>query len=121
VIQRVGPNAVGATGMGIGYGGIATSIGVKFDLYNNLGEGINSTGLFTNGTTPTTPATTLNGTGIDLHSGHVFNVAIAYQGTTLTVVITDTTTNVSATQTYTVNIPTTIGGNTAYVGITGST
>ena len=36
------------------------------------------------------PATDLTGTGIDLHSGDVFNVAMNYDGTTLNVTITDT-------------------------------
>jgi hypothetical protein len=34
-------------------------------------------------------------------------------------VITDTVTNASATQTYTINIPATVGGSTACVGFTG--
>ena len=46
---------------------------------------------------------------------------MTYNGATLTVVITDTVTNASATQTYTVNIPAVIGGPTAYVGFTGGT
>jgi hypothetical protein len=49
------------------------------------------------------------------------NVAMTYDGTTLTVTITDATTLVYATQTYTVNIPSIVGGNTAYVGFTGAT
>jgi hypothetical protein len=47
--------------------GIGSSVAVKFDLYNNAGEGNNSTGLYTDGTSPTTPATTL-GSGVNLHS-----------------------------------------------------
>ena len=44
---------------------------------------------------------------------------LTYNGATLTVVITDTVTNATATQTYTVNIPAIVGGETAYVGFTG--
>src|SRR5262249_42873887 len=94
VIQGVGANALGGKGSGLGYGGIANSVAVKFDLYNNAGEGSNSTGLFTNGATPTTPATDLGAAGIDLHSGHTFNVAMNYDGSTLKVTITDTVTGV---------------------------
>ena len=44
---------------------------------------------------------------------------MTYDGTTLTVLITDKVTNASATQSYTVNIPAIVGGTTAYVGFTG--
>ena len=45
---------------------------------------------------------------------------MSYNGTTLTVVINDTVTNATASQTYTVNIPAIIGGPTGYVGFTAS-
>ncbi len=92
---------------------------VKFDLYSNAGEGPDSTGLYTNRQVPTVPAINLSPTGINLHSGDIFNAQLTYNGTTLTVVITDTVTNATATQTYTVNIPAIVGGTTAYVGFTG--
>ena len=69
--------------------------------------------------TITVPAINLTPTGLNLHSGDIFNAQIAYNGTTLTVVITDTVTNATATQTYNVNIPAIVGGPTAYVGFTG--
>jgi hypothetical protein len=94
---------------------------VKFDLYSNAGEGNDSTGLYSNGAAPTVSSVNLTGTGIDLHSGHVFNVAMSYNGSTLGVTITDTSTGGSATQSYTVNIPSLVGGNTAYLGFTGGT
>jgi hypothetical protein len=120
-IQGNGPNALGSKGAGLGYGGIKKSVAVKFDLYNNAGEGIDSTGLYTNGATPTVPATDLSNTGINLHSGHVFRVNLTYDGATLNVMITDLTTQASVTQTYAVNIPGLVGGNTAFVGFTGGT
>jgi hypothetical protein len=129
-LQGVSPTALGGTGGGLGYapdpgtgigGAIGHSVAVKFDLFNNSGEGVDSTGLYTNGADPTTPATDLSGSGIDMHSGHVFTVSMSYDGTTLTVTITDTTTGASATQTYAVNIPQTVGGGLAYVGFTGGT
>jgi hypothetical protein len=36
-------SALGSNGGGLGYGGINNSVAVKFDLYNNSGEGNNST------------------------------------------------------------------------------
>jgi hypothetical protein len=129
-IQGASPTSVGGSGGGLGYApdpgtGIGSAIGhsvaVKFDLFNNSGEGADSTGLYVNGAEPTTPATDLTGTGINLHSGDVFNVVITYDGTTLTVKITDATTGATATQSYTINIPQTIGSSLAYVGFTGGT
>jgi fibronectin type 3 domain-containing protein len=128
-IQGDGPTALGPSGGGLGYGpdnpsgapGIAKSVAVKFDLFNNAGEGVDSTGEYTNGASPTTPAIDLTSTGINLHSGDVFRVVLGYDGTTLTVTITDTTTNASASQSYTVNIPQVIGNSTGFVGFTGGT
>ena len=120
-IQGVGANAVGTNGAALGYGGLPTSVAVKFDLYNNSGEGPDSTGLYLNGAAPTVPAINLSTTGINLHSGDVFNAQVAYNGTTLTVVLTDEVTGATATQTYTVNIPSIVGGPAAYVGFTAGT
>ncbi len=120
-IQSKGPTALGGSGSQMGYAGIPNSVAVKFDLYNSLGEGIDSTGLYTNGAPPTVPAIDLSTTGINLHSGDPFNALMIYDGTTLTVMITDKVTNASATQSYTVNIPSIVGGTNAYVGFTGGT
>jgi Chitobiase/beta-hexosaminidase C-terminal domain/Legume lectin domain len=128
-IQRQGLSAIGPYG-GLGYGpatpasggtGIHPSIAVKFDLFGGAGEGNNSTGMYKNGASPTVPAVTLGG-GVDLHSGHVFAVHLTYDGATLKMTITDTT-NSSKTFTvsWSVNIPTTIGGTTAFVGFTAGT
>jgi fibronectin type 3 domain-containing protein len=129
-IQGVGPTALGPFGGGLGYGpdsaggtgGIPKSVAVKFDLFSNAGEGYDSTGLYTNGASPTLAGSIdLSGTGIDLHSQHVFNVAMTYDGATLGVTITDTTTQAAASQSYAVNIPSLVGGNTAFVGFTAGT
>src|SRR5205085_12378329 len=58
---------------------------------------------------------------LDLHSGDVFQVNMSYDGTTLSVTVKDTKTGASASQSYTVDIPATVGGGTAYVGFTGGT
>jgi fibronectin type 3 domain-containing protein len=126
-LQGNSPTALGSAGGGLGYGtdgGVGTVIGksvaIKFDLYSNAGEGGNSTGIYTNGTSPTTNAIDLGSSGINLHSGDIFNAAMSYNGTTLTVVITDTQTKASATQNYVINIAA-FAGPTAYVGFTGGT
>jgi Legume lectin domain/Chitobiase/beta-hexosaminidase C-terminal domain len=129
VIQNTGTTAVGPLGGGLGYGagapggtpGIGKSVAVKFDLYNNSGEGTNSTGLYVNGASPTVPATTLGG-GVNLHSGDIFNVQLTYDGTTLTMTITDASVpSDTFTTSWPVNIAGTVGSNTAYVGFSGGT
>jgi hypothetical protein len=119
-IQNQGTAALGAHGGALGYTPIPTSVAVKFDLYNNGGEGNDSTGLYINGAAPTEPSIDLTSTGIDLHSGDTMSVQMAYDGTTLTMTITDTVTQASFTTSWAINIPSTVGSNTAYVGFTGS-
>ena len=122
VLQNQGTTALGGYGVNLGYGvGVAKSVGITFDLYNNSGEGTNSTGLYLNGATPTTPAIDLTPSKINLHSGDVFQVHMSYDGTTLSVVITDTITGATATQSYTVNIPSVVGNTVAYAGFTAGT
>jgi hypothetical protein len=128
-IQGTGTTAIGPYGGGLGYGpssttgtpGIGKSVAIKFDLYSNNGEGNNSTGMYTNGASPTTPAITLAG-GVNLHSGDVFNVHMTYDGTTLKMTITDASVPTDTfTASWTVNIPTIVGSTTAYVGFTAGT
>lgn len=120
-IQSQGPNAVGSDGAGLGYQGIAKSVAVKFDLYNDAGEGSNSTGVYTGGKAPTQPSVNLNSIGVNLHSGNTIHAHLVYDGTILTMTLTDTVTNGSVVETFPVNIPALVGGNTAYVGFTGGT
>ena len=120
-IQNSGPSAVGAAGGGLGYQGIANSVAIKFDLYNNGGEGSNSTGIYVNGASPTLPASDLTAAGIDLHSGHYFDALVNYDGKTLTVQLMDIQTQAKAVFSYQVNIPLTVGSTKAYVGFTGAT
>jgi Chitobiase/beta-hexosaminidase C-terminal domain len=127
-IQNAGTTALGPSGGGLGYGaglpggtpGIPTSVAVKFDLFQNSHEGTNSTGIYTNGASPTSPSVTLGG-GVNLHSGDVLQVHMTYDGTTLTMTITDTVTNATFTTSWPINIPATVGGNTALVGFTAGT
>src|SRR5207249_2420728 len=61
VLQGDGPTALGPAGGGLGYGadfvggggGLPRSVAIKFDIYNNSGEGTDSTGIFTGGRSPT--------------------------------------------------------------------
>jgi fibronectin type 3 domain-containing protein len=130
VIQNAGTSSLGTNQGGLGYGaqstggsgGIPLSVAIKFDTNSNQGEGNDSTGLYTGGAAPTNVGSNdMSSTGINLHSGHVFQATLAYDGTTLTEQIVDTVTNAKVTYTYTINIPNTIGASSAFVGFTGST
>jgi hypothetical protein len=129
VLQNTSATAVGPVGGGLAYGpgspggaaGILKSIAIKFDLYDNAGEGPNSTGLYTNGSSPTTPAIDLTSSGVNLHSGNIMRAHVTYDGTSLVLTISDTVTGAEFTNSWAINIPTTIGSNTAYAGFTGGT
>ena len=73
------------------------------------------------GASPTVPSSDLTGSGIDLHSGHVFAVHLTYDGATLAMTISDTSSGASAQRSFPVDIPGTIGSSTAYAGFTGGT
>ncbi|HTG29780.1 MAG TPA: chitobiase/beta-hexosaminidase C-terminal domain-containing protein [Methylomirabilota bacterium] len=120
-IQNAGLAALGNTGGSLGYAGIAKSVAVKFDLYNNGGEGIDSTGLYQNSAVPITPASDLSSSGINLHSGDKFSVHMTYNGATLAMTITDGTTGAVYNTSWSINIPQVIGSNIAFVGFTGGT
>jgi uncharacterized repeat protein (TIGR02543 family) len=50
-------NSLGQVGGGLGYAGIANSVGIEFDFYNNGGENIASSDVFVNGSIGSTPGT----------------------------------------------------------------
>jgi hypothetical protein len=119
-----GPTALGNGDRALGYGytppgtltgttgGLLSSVAVKFDLSNN------STGLFTDGALPTTPDVVM--TGVTLTGGHPLNVTLDYNGTTLSMTIRDSVTSASFSHSWPINIPSAVGGSTAYIGFTAS-
>ncbi len=130
VLQSNGPNALGSSGGGLGYGlpaigqsgpSITNSVAIKFDLHNNDGEGSSSTGLYVNGAAPTTPSINLLPGNIDLHSGHTFHVELLYDGSILTLTITDKSTHAVLSRPFTIDIAGILGGPTGFAGFTGST
>ena len=120
-IQNVGPTAIGLSGGDLGYAPMGQSVAVKFDFYNNAGEGSDSTGVYTNGAVPETPFVDITPSGLQLSSGDAIQAHITYDGTTLTLKLTDPVTSKTFTFNQVVNIPQIVGGNTAYVGFTGGT
>lgn len=120
-IQNVGTKALGGDSAGLGYQNILKSVAVKFNIYNYENEGDNSTGVYTNGEPPTTPTVNLTPSGIILASGDVIEAKLTYNGVTLTLSLHDTVTNDNFSMTKVIDIPQTVGADTAYVGFTGGT
>jgi Legume lectin domain len=63
------------------------------------------------------PALDMTASGVNLHSGDILHAHITYNGTTLTLTLT----NASFAASTMINIPSTVGANTAYVGFTAGT
>ena len=63
----------------------------------------------------------LTGSGINLHSGDQMDAHITYDGTTFNLTLTDLVTQAAWSHPFVINIPATVGGDTAYVGFTGGT
>src|SRR5580692_11363571 len=126
VIEASGPRALGGDGGSLGYAGAKGALSTKslcvdFDLYNSSTNAeISNTGLFTNGASPANGAGSAAGS-LSFQRGDVMSVQMNYNGTTLTMQITDTVTSATYRTSFTVNIPSVVGGNTAYVGFTGGT
>jgi hypothetical protein len=113
---------VGGNGDALGYEGIEKSVAIKFTLYDPIAKKeVSQTGEIEGGAIPTTNSIDMSSAKIDLHSGHVFQAKLVYNGATLTETVTDTTTGASFTHDYSVNIATEVDGATAYVGFTAST
>jgi hypothetical protein len=120
-IQNIAPTALGGDSAGLGYQDIQKSVAIKFNFYNYQNEGSDSTGVYTDGEPPVLPSTDISPSGIQLGSGDSIQAKITYDGTNLTLNLLDLVTNDTFTMTQAINIPQTVGGNTAYVGFTGST
>ena len=120
-LQGNGPTALGANGGSLGYApSITKSVAIKFDLYSNSGEGADSTGIYVNGAWPAGGAVDMTSSGVDLHSGDVFQATLSYDGTKLTETLTDTATGKVFSTSYAINIAS-YTGSTAYVGFTAGT
>jgi hypothetical protein len=106
-----GASAAGNSVNAYGFQGITKSVAITFDL------GADSTGLFTNGTISGGSASV---SPVNLGSGDPINVQLTYSGSTLTENLLDTVTQAKFSTTYLVltSIPTTVGGSTAFVGLT---
>lgn len=122
-----GPNALANASGGLGFSGLTNGTGgqiscltpavaVKLDLYTGGG---NQTGLYQNCADPTQNNVPI--TGVKLTSGDPILATLAYDGKTLGLTLLDTKTNSTFSYSWQIDIPTALGGSTAWVGFTGST
>lgn len=123
-VQAKGTTSVGASAQSLGFlsTSLKPSLAVKFDFYNNGGGETNScTGVYFNGAQPVGPGSYDMLPAVNLRSGHPMRARFDYDGTTLTQVVTDLTTNGTYTRSYPIDIPATLGAQTAWVGFTAAT
>jgi len=95
-------------------------VAVKFDLFENCQEGSNSTELYTIGASPKVPATTPGG-GANPHGEDPFQVHITRRHDPNAVNHACGHSSQAFTTSWPINIPPTVGGNTALVGFTRGT
>jgi len=128
-LQTAGANDVGLYGLDLGYGGttFSHSIAVEFDTYYNSGVdppltngGSNHVAVDLNGSVNS--ASNAVGVSPRFDNGTLWTAWIDYNGTVLTVRLSDTGVRpTNPTLSYTVDIPTTIDASSAYFGFTGGT
>lgn len=129
------PTGLGVSGGGLGYQGVANSVAIEFDTFNNGGADLSSNhvaidtnGVLTNtaSSNPYGVATCDFGSGYTkmgcMSNGDVWTASIAYDGAHLTVNVKD---GANPVQTliggYAIDIASLLGTNTAFVGFTGGT
>jgi len=105
--------------------GLLNSVAVAFNQYAGSGDPANGVGLYTNGADPYGSQIA---TGLSFSSGNngkgpsnPLNVLLKYDGAMLSMTMTDTVTKATFTHSFAIDIPKTVGANTAYVGFTGGT
>ena len=142
-VLAASPSGLGSTGGAIGYGGVPNSVAIAFDTYNNGSyDGnssnhvdVNTGGNIDNGSSQSSIGLT-NVYGIStcdfsagyrvagcLSNGDVWSATIGYNGTNLSLTLTDPTEG-SADVIYTalpIDIAAALGTSTAYVGFTSGT
>src|SRR5581483_6481546 len=114
-----GAGAVGGLGSQLGVGTptpITPSVELELNIYTGNGIGGVGIAVGTNGGISNVRSTS----PVTINSGDFIAVNLTYLGGVLTVNLADSTAGTQFTMTTNVNIPARVGGNTAYVGFTGS-
>jgi len=113
--------AVGFSGGELGYGNITPSVAVKLDLFNSNGLA-STTGIYTNGATPDQPEFDMFPTGVSLDGGRPYLVHMNYVKPNLTMLVVDAADpSANYIKNFNIDIPATVGANTAFVGFTAGT
>ncbi len=120
-IQNASTSAVGGSGANLGYGGGsigASSVALAFNIYNSGNYG-SAFGVVSGGGLPNTIT---NVSPVDLHNGDTYNVTAIYDGSTLSITMTDASDSSKTFHTTSsINIPQIIGASNALVGFTAAT
>lgn len=109
----LGTTAVGGAGGALAINGITPSVAVMFNIYNGSGIALGTNGTIVGAYTPTAP--------VNIASGNPIRVSINYASGNLQLTLTDTVDNSTFTTNFAINLPAQVGGETAYVGLTGAT
>ncbi|HLX62492.1 MAG TPA: C25 family cysteine peptidase [Planctomycetota bacterium] len=109
-----GATALGTTGGGLGYTGVAPSFALELNIYPNniigykFGQG-GSTGGYT------TPSP------VNIASGSDIAITLTYNGTTMTAKFVDTSNNTYTSPPFTINLSNVLASTSGYVGFSGAT
>jgi hypothetical protein len=115
-----GTTALGGGGGALGYSGITPSFALLLNIYSGAPGGATGTLFATNGVGASAASPYYSTTPVNLDAGNPVNVSIRYSGGVLSAALNDTVASTTFTTNIAVNIPAIVGGNQAYVGITGS-
>jgi hypothetical protein len=108
-----GPTALGGGGGALGISGVTPSAELEFNVYpnNTVGIAFNVNGA-SGGYTPVTP--------VVLDSGHPINVSVTYLNGIMRLVLQDPVSATTFSANLPADLPTIVGGTTAYVGFSGA-
>lgn len=133
-VLSAGSSGLGGAGGGIGYGGVNNSVAIEFDTYQNGEYGDpndNHVGIDVDGNLDSAITATPYGQGSCdtrggyiagcMSNGDIWTALITYDGTDLTVALTDGNGVTQNLLDYGIDVGSYLGTNTAYVGFTGGT
>ncbi len=117
VFQNNGAHTSAIGNLGYASSNFTKSAAISLE-YSTVSSGSSSTGFYTGGNAGGGSAITIP---VNIFSGDPINVSLSYSGSTLSETLVDATTHASFTTSYFANIPTAVGGSTAFVGFTANT
>ncbi len=145
-VLAASPSGLGSSGIGMGYSGVANSVAIEFDTFNNYGSlagepnSSNHIAVDTNGSLQNLAASSVygnascgftNGSPAQntytaagcMSNGNLWTATITYNGSLLNVSVLDPAkgTTFLAISNYSINIASLLGTNNAYAGFTAST